>query len=190
MRSILFLFFVLTISSCCENSECDQDCNQWEQCYEINDANTFCSSWACRSIIAQYWGDYLGPEIITFNNGVTINNDNKAIYLDVQRPTDQINSIRIKIDRINYNDTVQYIYRCTENDLIIYFINPLSTNFNIPKQTTFGPIYSPTLDSVIYTNISYEGIGNIDNGIISISATFEFNNSNGSYNYVGPNNWF
>ena len=197
MRIILFLFFLLIISSCSKDDECDIVCNQWEPCTESYDSFSFTTSWFCSPIINQYWGEYLGSESMTFNNGTSITNDNKAIYLDLKRTTlgDPINSRRLKIDIINYNDSLQYNYSCTNNDLIIYFIDPSSTNFNIPKQSTFSPIYSPQLSSIIYTNVSYEGNGNIKNGIISISCTFEFlyNNgsyNNGSYNYVGPNNWF
>tara|TARA_B110000003_G_scaffold143843_1_gene145000 strand:- start:879 stop:1163 length:285 start_codon:yes stop_codon:yes gene_type:complete len=91
---------------------------------------------------------------------------------------------------IDYSDSISYNYINSDTYLVIEYINPSSKSFNVPKQAVLGYIYKPSIDSIIKTNILFEGIGNIDNSILNISCSFEYENYNGSYDYTGPNSWF
>tara|TARA_B110000003_G_scaffold143843_1_gene145001 strand:- start:1144 stop:1455 length:312 start_codon:yes stop_codon:yes gene_type:complete len=100
MKIIYILILITTIYSCCDTSdECDVNCNDWEECYQTSDANVYCHGWSCRSIIDEYWGEYLGNETFSFNNGTIINNEYKAMFLDVKSPGDEMNSRKIHIGR-------------------------------------------------------------------------------------------
>lgn len=163
MNKVIYILIIsLSITSC--SKECKDGCPEWEECVTVG-TGMFWYEWDCRSVLNKYTKEYTGQENIIYD-GDQDTSITRKISLN-GADVSPSNNMRLWMD-----------YGNETNDKFLYVVFTETGKFEIPRQSIYCPVIHPLINNVVYTNVFYEGTGNMTNSgneyQITLDYTYEF----------------